>query len=146
MFDHNTAHSSNSIFTSTKPSASGNNAIGPGNVNGPAVVDDDDDDPFQNEGMGAGDGMIPEEEEQETGSGFGSGAGEIAFQEQIPSNQIKCYDELGCIEITDEWFDILHRPLNLLPLDRHKIHTRFILYTRKRVTDVSQVSIPCTFN
>jgi hypothetical protein len=50
---------------------------------------------------------------------------------------VKCYEELGCLETGDEWFDLLHRPLNLIPFDREKINTRFILYTRERVADVS---------
>ncbi|XP_065569009.1 pancreatic triacylglycerol lipase-like isoform X2 [Artemia franciscana] len=44
-----------------------------------------------------------------------------------------CYDDLGCIGITDEWYDPVHRPFNLLPLPREKINTRFILRTRESI-------------
>lgn len=38
-----------------------------------------------------------------------------------------CYDNLGCIETTDEWYDQDHRPVNFEPLEKHIIRTEFIL-------------------
>ncbi|KAF2885132.1 hypothetical protein ILUMI_21034 [Ignelater luminosus] len=41
-----------------------------------------------------------------------------------------CFEDLGCIETTAEWFHRTHRPRNLEPLDRHTIRTEFILITK----------------
>ena len=46
------------------------------------------------------------------------------------SNATKCYGNLGCLHLNDDWFG-LNRPVNVLPLDRHVINTRFILTTRE---------------
>ncbi|KAL6958655.1 triacylglycerol lipase [Sarracenia purpurea var. burkii] len=46
-------------------------------------------------------------------------------------NETRCYDEIGCINITREWYHLIYRPLNVFPLPRQVIDTRFILYTRK---------------
>lgn len=35
------------------------------------------------------------------------------------------------MNITREWYHLIHRPLNLFPLPRSVINTRFILYTEK---------------
>lgn len=45
-------------------------------------------------------------------------------------NETRCYDELGCLNITRSWFHLINRPLNVFPLPRYVINTRFILYTR----------------
>ena len=45
------------------------------------------------------------------------------------SNNSKCYDGLGCIEFTEEWYDLFHRPVNLFPLEREVINTEFMLVT-----------------
>ena len=46
------------------------------------------------------------------------------------SNATKCYGDLGCLHLNDDWFG-LNRPVNVLPLDRHIINTRFLLTTRE---------------
>ena len=45
-------------------------------------------------------------------------------------NATKCYGNLGCLQITDEWYGIT-RPVNVLPVERHIINTRFLLTTRE---------------
>jgi pancreatic triacylglycerol lipase len=46
-------------------------------------------------------------------------------------NETRCYGEIGCLNITREWYHLIHRPFNVFPLPRTVINTRFILYTRK---------------
>uniref|UniRef100_A0A1B6CWD9 Lipase domain-containing protein n=1 Tax=Clastoptera arizonana TaxID=38151 RepID=A0A1B6CWD9_9HEMI len=46
-------------------------------------------------------------------------------------NETRCYDELGCINVTREWYHLIYRPFNVFPLPRLVIDTKFILYTRK---------------
>lgn len=53
-------------------------------------------------------------------------------------NETRCYDELGCLNITRSWYHLIHRPLNVFPLPREVINTRFILYTNKNPLDVSE--------
>ncbi|XP_030766603.1 pancreatic triacylglycerol lipase-like [Sitophilus oryzae] len=45
-------------------------------------------------------------------------------------NETRCYDELGCLNITRSWYHLINRPFNVFPLPRSVINTRFILYTR----------------
>ncbi|KAJ8984765.1 hypothetical protein NQ317_012128 [Molorchus minor] len=45
-------------------------------------------------------------------------------------NETRCYDELGCLNITRSWYHLINRPFNVFPLPRAVINTRFILYTR----------------
>jgi pancreatic triacylglycerol lipase len=45
-------------------------------------------------------------------------------------NETRCYDALGCLNITRSWYHLILRPINLFPLARNVINTRFILYTR----------------
>lgn len=52
-------------------------------------------------------------------------------------NETRCYDELGCLNITRSWYHLIHRPLNVFPLPREVINTRFILYTNDNPNDVS---------
>lgn len=52
-------------------------------------------------------------------------------------NETRCYDELGCLNITRSWYHLIHRPLNVFPLPREVINTRFILYTNQNPLDVS---------
>ena len=52
-------------------------------------------------------------------------------------NETRCYDELGCLNITRSWYHLIHRPLNVFPLPREVINTRFILYTNENPTEVS---------
>ncbi|KAG8228722.1 hypothetical protein J437_LFUL009404 [Ladona fulva] len=50
----------------------------------------------------------------------------------IPSdNETQCYEELGCLVLTKDWYHLIYRPFNVFPLPRRVINTRFILYTRK---------------
>ena len=39
-------------------------------------------------------------------------------------NASKCYGNLGCLHITEDWYG-LTRPVNVLPLDRHIINTQY---------------------
>lgn len=62
------------------------------------------------------------------------------------ANNSKCYDGLGCIEFTEEWYDLLSRPVNLFPLEREVINTEFLLVTRddrrhRKLTDLSRKSV-----
>ncbi|XP_012344813.1 pancreatic triacylglycerol lipase-like isoform X3 [Apis florea] len=50
-------------------------------------------------------------------------------------NETRCYDELGCLNITRNWYHLIHRPLNVFPLPREVINTRFILYTNKNLIE-----------
>ncbi|KAG7299776.1 hypothetical protein JYU34_016785 [Plutella xylostella] len=50
-------------------------------------------------------------------------------------NETRCYDDLGCLNITRSWYHLIHRPFNVFPLPRVVINTRFILYTKKNPTD-----------
>lgn len=45
----------------------------------------------------------------------------------------KCFEDIGCFSNDPEFFHVLKRPINLLPNDREKINTRFLLYTRKNI-------------
>ncbi|XP_054261495.1 inactive pancreatic lipase-related protein 1-like isoform X2 [Macrosteles quadrilineatus] len=47
----------------------------------------------------------------------------------------KCYGELGCLDLSPEWYNPRLRPLNLFPLAREIIDTRFILYTRNNTLE-----------
>nr|KAF7412973.1 hypothetical protein H0235_012824 [Vespula pensylvanica] len=49
-------------------------------------------------------------------------------------NETRCYDELGCLNITRSWYHLMHRPLNVFPLPREVINTSFILYTNDNPT------------
>nr|CAD7194230.1 unnamed protein product [Timema douglasi] len=46
-------------------------------------------------------------------------------------NETRCYEELGCLNVTREWYHLIFRPFNVFPLPRRVIDTRFVLYTRK---------------
>ncbi|ETN61390.1 hypothetical protein AND_006952 [Anopheles darlingi] len=50
-------------------------------------------------------------------------------------NMTRCYGELGCLNITKEWYHLIFRPFNVFPLPRSVINTRFILYTERNPTD-----------
>lgn len=50
-------------------------------------------------------------------------------------NETRCFGELGCLNITREWYHLIHRPFNVFPLPRSVINTRFILYTEKNPTE-----------
>lgn len=55
----------------------------------------------------------------------------------------KCFDFDNdtnlCVENTEDWFHILHRPISLLPFDRDVINTRFILYTKNTTDEVKKI-------
>lgn len=59
----------------------------------------------------------------------------------VVENETRCYDELGCLNITRSWYHLIHRPLNVFPLPREVINTRFILYTNDNPTEVSDLVI-----
>lgn len=50
-------------------------------------------------------------------------------------NETRCYGEIGCLNITREWYHLIHRPFNVFPLPRNVINTKFILYTEKNPND-----------
>lgn len=50
-------------------------------------------------------------------------------------NETRCFGEIGCLNITREWYHLIHRPFNVFPLPRNVINTRFILYTEKNPTE-----------
>lgn len=50
-------------------------------------------------------------------------------------NETRCFGEIGCLNITREWYHLIHRPFNVFPLPRNVINTRFILYTEHNPTD-----------
>jgi pancreatic triacylglycerol lipase len=50
-------------------------------------------------------------------------------------NETRCFGEIGCLNITREWYHLIHRPFNVFPLPRNVINTRFILYTEQNPTD-----------
>lgn len=52
-------------------------------------------------------------------------------------NDTRCYGELGCLNITRSWYNLPIRPINVFPLQRDVINTRFILYTQDNPTEVS---------
>lgn len=43
----------------------------------------------------------------------------------------KCYGNLGCLEITEDWYGMT-RPVNVLPQDRKEVNTQFFLRTREK--------------
>lgn len=55
----------------------------------------------------------------------------------LVENETRCYDELGCLNITRSWYHLTHRPLNVFPLPREVINTKFILYTNDNNVEVS---------
>ncbi|XP_045475714.1 pancreatic triacylglycerol lipase-like isoform X1 [Harmonia axyridis] len=68
---------------------------------------------------------------------------EIATLPFIPwlpfENETRCYDEIGCLNITRSWYHLINRPLNVFPLPRIVINTRFILYTRLNPKEGTQI-------
>lgn len=42
-----------------------------------------------------------------------------------------CDPQLGCLNLTQDWFNLIERPINLLPWPRNKIMTKFSLRTRE---------------
>jgi len=59
-----------------------------------------------------------------------------------------CYDDLGCITLDPSWIDLINRPVNVMPLERSRINTTFLLRTREqpdqdavlRATDTTTIS------
>lgn len=56
----------------------------------------------------------------------------------------RCYDDLGCVNNTEEWFDVVLRPLKEPPLPRHIIKTTFTLFTRGKVSVELEPLFPTT--
>ena len=50
-------------------------------------------------------------------------------------NTSKCYGDLGCLEISENWYGMT-RPINVLPQEREEINTQFILKTRETINAV----------
>ncbi|XP_037029466.1 pancreatic triacylglycerol lipase-like [Bradysia coprophila] len=50
-------------------------------------------------------------------------------------NETRCFGDVGCLNITREWYHLIHRPFNVFPLPRSVINTRFVLYTEKNPTE-----------
>ncbi|XP_015903187.1 pancreatic lipase-related protein 2-like [Parasteatoda tepidariorum] len=50
-----------------------------------------------------------------------------------------CMDDLGCFEITKDFFHLLYRPINMLPNDRATVGTEFHLYTKKHPMEFNLV-------
>ncbi|XP_018325665.1 pancreatic triacylglycerol lipase-like isoform X2 [Agrilus planipennis] len=46
-----------------------------------------------------------------------------------PTSFETCYGDLGCIEVTQQWYHDDYRPINVEPLSRFVIRTEFVLYT-----------------
>lgn len=63
------------------------------------------------------------------------------FCDIIVENETRCYEELGCLNITRDWYHLIYRPFNVFPLARQVIDTRFILYTRKNPLQVTIFNI-----
>lgn len=57
------------------------------------------------------------------------------FFPDLVENETRCYGEIGCLNITREWYHLIHRPFNVFPLPRNVINTRFILYTENNRND-----------
>lgn len=58
-----------------------------------------------------------------------------------PETFTKCYNELGCVSATEDWFHDKFRPINLKPLDRQVIQTEFVLLIRNRTSRVVSVRL-----
>uniref|UniRef100_A0A1Y1L6B6 Lipase domain-containing protein n=1 Tax=Photinus pyralis TaxID=7054 RepID=A0A1Y1L6B6_PHOPY len=57
---------------------------------------------------------------------FHSASRSICFLDKYTS----CFENLGCISTTEEWYHHTYRPKNLEPLDRHTIKTEFHFITK----------------
>ncbi|KAL3191823.1 hypothetical protein MRX96_059555 [Rhipicephalus microplus] len=44
---------------------------------------------------------------------------------------VKCYGELGCMDTDGAFHHPVHRPRNLVPVERHVANTRFLFYNRR---------------
>lgn len=53
----------------------------------------------------------------------------------VVENETRCFGDIGCLNITREWYHLIHRPFNVFPLPRNVINTRFLLYTEANPTD-----------
>lgn len=53
----------------------------------------------------------------------------------LVENETRCFGVVGCLNITRQWYHLIHRPFNVFPLPRNVINTRFILYTENNPTD-----------
>ncbi|KAH9380120.1 hypothetical protein HPB48_000729 [Haemaphysalis longicornis] len=52
----------------------------------------------------------------------------------------KCMRGLGCFENDDVFYHVIHRPINVLPDDRERIATRFLLYTKRNSNEPEELS------
>ncbi|XP_057318014.1 pancreatic lipase-related protein 2-like [Microplitis mediator] len=44
-------------------------------------------------------------------------------------NEMRCYGELGCLDIPNSWYHLIYRPINVFSMPRDVINTSFKLYT-----------------
>lgn len=56
------------------------------------------------------------------------------FHAFTDENETRCFGDIGCLNITRDWYHLIHRPFNVFPLARSVINTRFILYTKQNPT------------
>ncbi|KAH7934395.1 hypothetical protein HPB49_025447 [Dermacentor silvarum] len=57
-----------------------------------------------------------------------------------PSVTSKCMRGLGCFENDDIFYHVIHRPINVLPDDRERISTRFLLFTKRNPNEPELLS------
>ncbi|XP_072141083.1 pancreatic triacylglycerol lipase-like [Dermacentor andersoni] len=57
-----------------------------------------------------------------------------------PSVSSKCMRGLGCFENDDIFYHVIHRPINVLPDDRERISTRFLLFTKRNPNEPELLS------
>ncbi|XP_077529371.1 pancreatic triacylglycerol lipase-like [Haemaphysalis longicornis] len=57
-----------------------------------------------------------------------------------PAVSSKCMRGLGCFENDDVFYHVIHRPINVLPDDRERIATRFLLYTKRNSNEPEELS------
>lgn len=55
-------------------------------------------------------------------------------------NESRCFGDIGCLNITRDWYHLIHRPFNVFPLARNVINTRFILYTANNPKEGQYIS------
>ncbi|KAH7940000.1 hypothetical protein HPB52_020208 [Rhipicephalus sanguineus] len=57
-----------------------------------------------------------------------------------PTSSSKCMPGLGCFENDDIFYHVIHRPINVLPDDRERISTRFLLFTKRNPNEPELLS------
>ncbi|XP_064487536.1 pancreatic triacylglycerol lipase-like [Ornithodoros turicata] len=54
--------------------------------------------------------------------------------------RMKCIDDLGCFNIDGAFYHLVHRPINVLPDDRHRIGTKYLLFTKHNPNEAELLS------